>query len=134
MYIANNATSISFAISKPMVSVCAIKTMLPARTIKEAAIAATIFKVLLLGMGQAGASRYFQVDAPSSRRTGMDRSASGSKFRALTPILLSCLGSTGSQWVTQPQERQRTNFNDLSPHMYSCVAPGVATTRTSGSL
>lgn len=72
MYIANNATSINFAIWKPIVSVCAIKMMLPARTINEAAMAAATFKVLLLGMGQAGGSRYFQVDAPSSSRTGTD--------------------------------------------------------------
>jgi hypothetical protein len=63
-----------------------------------------------------------------------DSSEPGSKFRALTPILLSSLDCIGSQWVMQPHVLHLTNRNDLSPQEYSLVAPGAAVTRTSELL
>ena len=79
-------------------------------------------------------SRYFHVDAPSSRRIRTDPSELGSKLRALTPILpLSC-GRIGSQCVMQPQVLHLTNLKDLSPQEYSLVAPGARVIRTSDVL
>ena len=47
-------------------------------------------------------------------------------MRAFTPILPLALGWRLCQWVTQPQVPQRTMRSDLSPQMYSWVAPGAA--------
>ncbi len=45
----------------------------------------------------------------SACRRRSERSTSGSKFRAFTPILRSGLGETHCQHMTQPQVAQRTN-------------------------
>lgn len=74
------------------------------------------------------------MDAPSSRRIRIEPSELGSKFRALTPILLLPVGCTGSQCVMQPHVLHRTNLSDLSPQEYLSVEPGAAVTRTSEPL
>lgn len=79
-------------------------------------------------------SRNFHVDAPSSRLTRMPSIVLGSKFRALTPILLSTLTSTGSQCVMHPQVLHRTKLSLLSPQEYLDVEPGSARMRTSARL
>ena len=79
-------------------------------------------------------SRYFHVDAPSSKRIRTDPSELGSKLRALTPILLPSFGRIGSQCVTQPHVLHLTNLKDLSPQEYSLVAPGARVIRTSATL
>ncbi len=68
---------------------------------------------------------YFQVCAPSSRRILTAPSADGSKFRALTPALVPLPTLSFLHCMTQPHALQRMNFCDLSPQMYSSVAPGT---------
>jgi len=64
-----------------------------------------------------GQSRYFQLLAPSRWRMRVLRKMSGAKFRALTPIRLSAVGRTASQWVTHPQVAQRTKRRRWSPQV-----------------
>ena len=79
-------------------------------------------------------SRYFHVDAPSSKRMRTDPSEPGSKLRALIPILPPSFGRIGSQCVMQPHVLHLTNLKDLSPQEYSLVAPGARVIRTSDAL
>jgi len=53
-YVPNNATSISFAISKLIIFISDRKIMMPTRPVNEAAMPATAFNVLLLGIDYPG--------------------------------------------------------------------------------
>ena len=54
MYIPNNATIISIAISKLIIFDSNRKTIVPTRPVNETTMAATTINVLFLGIGYAG--------------------------------------------------------------------------------